>query len=77
MVIDDLDALRRALAPDEADSPLIVDADTVLTLPAAAQSLKAVSWNRGHVLEFPGVVQHPHLAYRTLSDSRPTASRMP
>ena len=77
MVIDDLDALRRALAPDEADSPLIVDADTVLTLPAAAQSLKAVSWNRGHVLEFPGVVQHPHLPYRTLSDSRPTASRMP
>ena len=77
MVIDDLDALRRALAPDEADSPLIVDADTVLTLPAAAQSLKAVSRNRGHVLQFPCVVQHPHLPYRVFSDSRPTASRMP
>jgi hypothetical protein len=32
MIIDDLDAFRRAFAPDEADSPLIVDPDTMLTL---------------------------------------------
>src|ERR1039458_4869671 len=54
MVIDDLDALRRALAPDEADSPLIVDADTELTLPVAAQSLKPVSRTWRTVLRRPG-----------------------
>jgi len=49
MIIDDLDAFRRAFAPDEAESPLIVDPDAILTLPVAAQSLK------------PGIVQHPKL----------------
>jgi hypothetical protein len=56
MIIDDLDAFRRALAPDEADSPLIVDPDTVLTLSVTAQSLKPVSWNRRHVRQIAGVV---------------------
>ena len=61
MIIDDLDAFRRAFAPGEADSPLIVDPDTVLTLPVTAQSLKPVSWNCRHVLQLPGIVQHPEL----------------
>src|ERR1039458_9918076 len=74
MVIDDLDALRRALAPDEADSPLIVDADTELTLPVAAQSLKPVSRNCGHVLQFPGVVQHPQLPTRHRSNVAESAA---
>ena len=61
MIIDDLDAFRRAFAPDEAESPLIVDPDAMLTLPVAAQSLKPVSWNCRHVLQALGVVQHPQL----------------
>jgi hypothetical protein len=61
MVIDDLDLFRRAIAPDKADSPLIVDPDAMLPLPAAAQSLKPVSWNGCHVFQFLGVVQHPKL----------------
>src|ERR1019366_9045079 len=32
MIIDDLDAFRRAVAPDEANSPLVVDPDTMLAL---------------------------------------------
>jgi hypothetical protein len=64
MIIDDLDAFRRALAPDEADSPLgslmwIVNPDTMLTLPVTAQRLKPVSWNCRHVLQRLGIVQHP------------------
>jgi hypothetical protein len=61
MIIDDLDVFRRAFAPDEADSPLIVDPDTVLTLSVTAESLQPVSWHCRHVLQFPGVVQHPKL----------------
>jgi hypothetical protein len=61
MIIDDLDPFRRAFAPEEADSPLIVDPDIMLTLPVAAQSLKPVSWNCRQVLQFLRVVQHPQL----------------
>src|ERR1035438_2248127 len=61
MIIDDLDAFRCAFAPGEADSPLIVDPDTVLPLPVTAQSLKPVSWNCRHVLQLLGIVQHPKL----------------
>jgi hypothetical protein len=61
MIIDDLDAFRRAFAPDEAESPLIVDPDAMLTLPVATQSLKPVSWNCRQVLQPIGVVQHPKL----------------
>ena len=61
MIIDDLDPFRRACAPEEADPPLIVDPDTMLTLPVAAQSLKPVSWNCRHVLQLLRVVQHPQL----------------
>jgi len=61
MIIDDLDAFRRAFALDEADSPLILDPDAMLTLPVATQSLKPVSWNCRHVLQHLGVVQHPKL----------------
>ena len=62
MMIDDLDPLRRAFAPTEADSPLIVDPDTMLTLPVAAQRLKPVSRNCRHVRQLLSVVQHPQLA---------------
>src|ERR1019366_5517826 len=56
MIIDDLDPLRRAFAPTEADSPLIVDPDTMLTLPVAAQRLKPFSRNCRHVFQLLGVV---------------------
>jgi hypothetical protein len=61
MIIDDLDVFRRAFAPDEAESLLIVDPDAMLTLPVTAQSLKPVSWNCRHVLQPLGVLQHPKL----------------
>jgi hypothetical protein len=61
MIIDYLDALRSASAPDEADSPFIVNPYTMLTLSIAAQSLKPVPWNCRHVRQLLGVVQHPKL----------------
>jgi hypothetical protein len=58
MIIDDLDAFRAALAPGEADSPLIVNPHTMLTLSIAVQSLKPVSRDGRHVLQPLGIVQH-------------------
>jgi hypothetical protein len=74
MIIDNLDAFRRAFAPDEADSPLIVDPDTMLTLSVTAESLKPVSWNCRHVFQFPGVVQHPKLPPRHRSNVTESAA---
>ena len=46
MIIDDLDALRRAFAPDEAESPLIVDPDAVLTGSVSAEHFHVIARKR-------------------------------
>ena len=74
MVIDDLDVFRRAIALDEADSPLVVDPNTKLTLPAAGKSLKPVSWDYRHVLKFPCIVQHSKFPARYRSDIAESAA---
>jgi len=42
MIVRDFDVHRALAGPAEAHTPLVVDANTVLTLPAAAQGFKAV-----------------------------------
>src|ERR1017187_1244338 len=64
MITDDLDAFRRAFAPDEADS----------TLGVAVQRLEPVSRNCRHILQLLGVVQHPKLPPRTLQPRGPAVS---
>ena len=64
MIINDLYLLRRAFAPQEADTPLIIDPDTMLPLPVAAQSLEPVSGDGCEVLQLFGVIQHAKLAPR-------------
>jgi hypothetical protein len=47
MIVDDLDLISDAVAPDEADSQLAVDADPVLATAVAAVRFQAVPrWNR-------------------------------
>jgi hypothetical protein len=43
MVIDDLHFMRPILSPAETNSPLIVDPDAVLALPAALQGLQTIA----------------------------------
>ena len=43
MVIHDLDIVRIARSPVEADAPLIVDADAVLTLAIAVKSFETIA----------------------------------
>lgn len=42
MVVHDFHLIRISIFPQEADTPLIVDPDTVLTLSIAAQRLQAI-----------------------------------
>jgi hypothetical protein len=74
VIIDDLDALRRAFAPEKADSPSIVDPDTILTLPVTTKRLKPVSRYCRHVLQFLGVVQHPKFPPRHRSNVAESAA---
>ncbi len=46
MIIYDFNIFRAIIRPDKTDSILIVDADAVLTAPAAFQRLKPVSGRR-------------------------------
>jgi hypothetical protein len=68
MIIDDLDPFGRSLAPDEANPPLIVDANAVLAFPVAAQCLEPASRNSSHVRQHLGVLQHAQLSPRHRSN---------
>src|ERR1035441_4962987 len=74
VIIDDLDALRRAFAPEEPDSPLIFAPVPILTLPVTTKRLKPVSRNCRHVLQFLGVVQHPKFPSRHRSNVAESAA---
>jgi len=72
MIINDLNAFGRTVSPDEADSPLIVNADAVLHFSIAAWSLKMVTRRYPQVFQFPRAVQvqelspgHPFNGWKT------------
>jgi hypothetical protein len=64
VVIDDLDFPGVPVAPDEADSPLIIDTNAVLTLPASMEWLEAVSRGNGQVRKRPRRMQQQQLPAR-------------
>jgi hypothetical protein len=51
VVIDDLDLFGVAVSPNEADTPLIVDPDTVLAGTVSAQRFQAVARKQGQVFQ--------------------------
>src|SRR5207245_10868308 len=51
MIVDDLDIPAFAIAPNKADAPLIVDANTDLTLAVAIQRLQTVAWRHAQIVE--------------------------
>jgi hypothetical protein len=62
VVVDDLNVVRVARAPDETDSPLPVDANAVLTNPITLEFLQAISRWDSHVIEVSRSVQHAELS---------------
>ncbi len=58
MIICDLDVERITDAPFEADSPLVIDSDAVLSCSVTAEFFKSIRrWN-SQVVEISGIVDH-------------------
>lgn len=62
MVVDDLNIVRTAVAPDEAKAPLVVDANTMLSFSFPMQSFQAIPRRRCQVAQFCRTVQLPKLS---------------
>ncbi len=57
MVISYCYAFSTLLRPSEAESILVVDADTMLTRSVAFQSLKPIAWRKAKVCQFFNQIQ--------------------
>jgi len=62
VVIHDLYPVRSAIPPLEANAPLIVNADAVLTGTVCAQFLKPIGWRYAKIIECGGTIQHAKFA---------------
>lgn len=64
MVVNDLNIVGIAIPPAEADPPLIVHTDTVLTHSASAESFQPIPRRHAKVVKHSGRIQHPELPER-------------
>jgi hypothetical protein len=64
MIIDDFDLMGGTFGPDEADSPLAVDANAVLPLAIAPKCFQAISRRGSKIAELRRRFQHPQLSPR-------------
>jgi hypothetical protein len=81
VIVHDLNFVSIALAPNEAQTPLVVPSNAnpnaVLSLSAAMQSFQAISGGRCPIAQFRGAVQLPELAPRDVLDRLKAAARLP
>ena len=56
MVVNNLDLPRFPIAPNEADTPSVIDANTVLTATIRPQSFKAIAGRRVQIAKPTGRV---------------------
>lgn len=68
MVVRDFNAHRIAIHPDEADSPLTVDPDAVLSAAIALQRFQSIGGWDPQIVQRPRVVQHAQFASCNLLD---------
>lgn len=64
MVVADLDFMRSVRAPDEANSPSVVDSDAVLSGAVASEALQSVSRRTPEISERGGRIQEEKLPVR-------------
>jgi|TARA_Y100000031_G_scaffold126594_1_gene143796 hypothetical protein len=76
MVVGDTHAVGVSILPLEANSPLVVDADTVLALSVAFLLLKVVAWNCRKVRKAFGAMQDRELPLRPTLDVARKFSRV-
>jgi hypothetical protein len=68
MIINNLNVIRVAVAPAEADAPLGIDSYAVLPFPVSRQGFQTVRRRNPKVRKRPGIVQHPQFPPRYLLD---------
>ncbi len=64
MIIDNLNFVCAALGPHEADAPLLVDPDALLTLSVTSKLLQTIPWNRLQIREARSVANHLKFPHR-------------
>ena len=69
MVVNDLNPFWTSVAPLAADTPLIIDSDTVLPRTITAQTLKPVARRNPKILQTTRGVNLTQLAQRDASDA--------
>jgi hypothetical protein len=62
MIVNDFDILGTGVRPNEADAPLVVDPDTVLSDAIATQQFQPVSRRRSKITQRLGVMELPQFA---------------
>lgn len=67
VIVDNLYLGGFAVFPDETDAPLVVDADTVLTLAVALERFEPVAGRRPQIVQFHCLMQKEQLTTATRS----------
>ena len=68
MIVHDLDLVGVAVLPDEADPPLIIDADAVLAAASTLERLEPVARRDAQVLERGGSIERRELRLSALGN---------
>jgi hypothetical protein len=61
VVVDDFNVVRVTVFPSEADSPLVIDPDTVLSGPIVPQFFQSITRRYSHFVYRARVVEHSEL----------------
>lgn len=69
MVVNNLNPFWTSIAPPEADTPLIIDSDTVLPRPITAQTLEPVARRNPEVIQMTRRINLTQLAQRDADDA--------
>jgi hypothetical protein len=62
MIVDYLDLVDIALVPNKADSPALIDSDTILAMSVSLESFQAVSRRSAQIIEGFRPVKHAQFA---------------
>jgi len=77
VIVHNLNKMCVPVAPDEAETPLIVNPNAMLSFSVAVQHFQAVSRWRRQIAQFCGGRQLSKLSARDLLDSLKTPARLP
>jgi len=79
VVVGDFDIVGVPALPSEADSPLIVDPDTVLARAVSREALQSIPWGYAQVAQRLGGIQQQQLPMSPSLDIRgqPSGARSP